>query len=118
MARNVVCKKDDISSGEMKIFHVGRAKILVTRSSEDDKFYAVQNGCPHQGADLGLGSLGGLATSPDFESFCYDERGEHVYCPWHHWGFDVKTGESHQDPSIKVKTYDVQIEGDDLVIYT
>ena len=41
-----------------------------------------------------------------------------LYCPWHHWSFDIENGCSMHDPDhTKIKSYDVKVEGDDLVIY-
>ena len=115
MERNVLCKTDDILPGEKKIFQVKRTSIVVVR--KNDQYYALRNGCPHQGAELGKGSLGGAAVPSDIKVYCYEKQGEVIYCPWHHWAFDVESGCSVYDRDTKVKTYDVKVEGDDLVLY-
>ncbi|WP_091275291.1 Rieske (2Fe-2S) protein [Alteribacillus persepolensis] len=113
--RNVLCKRDEIPPGDKKIFQVKKTSIVVVR--KEDKFFAIRNGCPHQGAELGKGSLGGAAPPSDVKEYCYEKQGEVLYCPWHHWSFDVETGCSVYDEKIKVKTYDVKVEGDDVVLY-
>ncbi|MDR7075755.1 nitrite reductase/ring-hydroxylating ferredoxin subunit [Neobacillus niacini] len=116
MGRNILCNKEDIKPGEKKVFQVGRASVLVVRNGE--KFYAIRNACPHQGAELDKGFLGPVARSSQVKEFCLEEHGGHIYCPWHRWSFDLETGCSDHDPANeKVKTYDVKVEGNDLVVY-
>ncbi|WP_458413481.1 Rieske (2Fe-2S) protein [Schinkia sp. CFF1] len=117
MERNVLCKKGDILPGETKIFHVRRTSIALVRK-QNDELYAVRNSCPHQGAELAKGVLRGAPRAEEIGDICYEKPGGFLYCPWHHWAFDVETGCSMHDPSsTKIKTYDVKIEGEDIVIY-
>ncbi|WP_209123297.1 Rieske (2Fe-2S) protein [Alkalihalobacillus sp. BA299] len=117
MERNVLCKMDDIPQGETKVFQIRRMSIVVIR--KEGEFYALRNWCPHQGAELDKGVLRGAArATSDVKEVCYEKPGKFLYCPWHHWSFDIENGCSMHDPeNTKVKTYDVKIEGDDLVIY-
>jgi nitrite reductase (NADH) small subunit len=64
------------------------------------KVYAMDNTCLHNGGPLGDGML----------------EGEVVTCPWHMWEYNVRTGELVADPSVKVVTYPVQIEGTDIKV--
>jgi nitrite reductase/ring-hydroxylating ferredoxin subunit len=64
------------------------------------KVYALDNTCLHQGGPLGEGLL----------------EGEVVTCPWHFWEFNVRTGEKVGDPSLRVATYPVQVEGDAIKV--
>jgi len=66
----------------------------------DGNVYAIDDVCPHQGGPLGEGALSG----------CY------VTCPWHAWDFDVTTGELDGDPETQVETFDVRVEGGDILI--
>jgi nitrite reductase/ring-hydroxylating ferredoxin subunit len=63
-------------------------------------FYAIDNTCVHRGGPLGEGEL----------------DGDVVTCPWHAWQYDVKTGVSTTNPSARVKTYPVKVEGSDIKI--
>jgi len=64
------------------------------------KFYATDNVCLHRGGPLGAGPLeGGIVT-----------------CPWHGWQYNVTTGESVFNEQIKVQTFEVKVEGDDIVV--
>jgi len=62
--------------------------------------YATDNTCLHQGGPLGEGDL----------------IGEVVVCPWHQWEYDVRTGEMPGNSSIKISTYPVQVEGDQIKV--
>ena len=117
MERNVLCKKDDILPGDKKVFQIRRTSIVLTR--KENEFYAMRNACPHQGAELATGVLRGVArSSADDREVCYEKKDGYLYCPWHHWSFDIETGcSAHNPENVKVKTYEVKIEGDDLVIY-
>lgn len=51
----------------------GKSVLLVFHQ---DTFYLVKNKCPHQGIELS-------------KATCEDGK---IVCPWHHYGFDLKTG--------------------------
>jgi nitrite reductase/ring-hydroxylating ferredoxin subunit len=64
------------------------------------KFYAVDNRCPHQDYPLGM--------SPIFDNL--------VICIGHAWRFDIKTGECFSVPGVRVQTYELVVEGDEVKI--
>lgn len=114
--RNVVCKVDEMKLGDRKSVQVRRMSILVIRNK--DGFYAVRNACPHQGAQFEKGVLRGAARAEVDKEIHYEKPGGFIYCPWHHWSFDVETGCSMHDPeNTKIRTFDVKIEGDEVVLY-
>jgi nitrite reductase/ring-hydroxylating ferredoxin subunit len=65
-----------------------------------DRFYALDNRCPHRGGPLGQGAFDGTV----------------VTCPWHGFTVDVRTGRSPRAPGLRVRTFAVEDEGDDLRI--
>jgi nitrite reductase/ring-hydroxylating ferredoxin subunit len=75
-----------VNGAEIALFNVG------------GKVYATSNTCLHQGGPLGEGVLDGFVVS----------------CPWHMWEYNVCTGGLLGNDSIKVQTYAVEIEGDDI----
>ena len=116
MEKHVLCNKDNLSIGDREIYQIGRLSVVLIRTK--DGFYAMRNSCPHQGGPLGKGTIQGAALPSNVGEYCYEKKGDIIYCPWHHWEFDVTNGCSVRDPeSVKVKTYAVKVEGDDVVLY-
>jgi nitrite reductase/ring-hydroxylating ferredoxin subunit len=66
----------------------------------EGKLYAISGTCLHQGGPLGHGRL----------------HGYNVACPWHMWEWDCRTGANDFNPETKVATYEIRVEGDDLLI--
>ena len=64
------------------------------------KITALSGVCPHRGGPLGQGAI----------------NGPFVVCPWHAWEWNCATGENDLDPSKKVATCGVKIEGDDILL--
>jgi len=63
-------------------------------------FYALESSCTHRGGPLGQGELEGCIVS----------------CPWHGWTFDVTSGASMINPEFSVQKYEVQIQGEDVLV--
>ena len=84
-------------------------------------FYAVRNICPHKNGPLCTGTLGGRVTtlappSTRGGEISIEGDGEILHCPWHQWSFEISTGRCLVDPEVYVKTYAVEIDGDDVVV--
>lgn len=73
---------------------------VVALFNVDGNIYALDNTCLHRGGPLGEGTL----------------NGEVVTCPWHGWEYNVRTGEKVNVPAVKVATYPVQVEGNDIKV--
>ncbi len=88
----------DLAEGQGKVVEAGGKAIALF--NVDGTIYALDNTCLHRGGPLGEGILeGGVVT-----------------CPWHMWEYDVRTGEKVGMPSIKVATYHVQVDGNDVKV--
>lgn len=74
---------------------------LLALFHHDGEFYAIDDMCPHQGASLGAGHL--------------DDEGA-VTCPWHAWRFRVCDGTWCDNPRLKVDTYEVRVDGDEIQV--
>ena len=61
---------------------------------------ALNGVCIHRGGPLGQGQI-------------HDGR---VTCPYHLWEFDCRTGAYAGDPAHGVATYEVKVEGDDILV--
>ena len=64
------------------------------------KIFAIQNSCPHQGADLADG-------------FVKDGK---VVCPLHNWAFDLETGAFSGNENIRIPTYKTKVENNEVYI--
>jgi len=93
-----VASKADIPVGTGKVVEAGGKSIAVFNC--EGAFYAIDNACKHRGGPLGEGSLSGTS----------------VTCPWHGWEYDVASGACQMDPSLKMQTFNVKVDGDDLLI--
>jgi nitrite reductase/ring-hydroxylating ferredoxin subunit len=82
------CKAVEVSGKTLAIFNV------------DGTVYALDNTCLHRGGPLGEGML----------------EGDVVTCPWHMWQYNVRSGEKVANPSVKVATYPVQLEENDIKV--
>ena len=66
--------------------------------TQDDQVFAVDNRCPHMGFPLAQGSVcDGLLT-----------------CHWHHARFDLKTGGTFDPWADDLRTFPVQLRGDEV----
>lgn len=89
---------DDIRIGTSQVFFVEGREISVFRRVGG--WYAIDNHCPHRGASLAAGQCG--------ESV--------VTCPWHHWQFDLRTGEAIGRPGIRIGTHPLEVRNGELWI--
>ena len=87
---------DSLEPGNIKAV---TARICVAHLDSGD-IVAFHRYCPHQGADLSLGSI----------------RGHEIMCPWHNLPVDPATGSSPCQSLKKIKTYPVDIKGDRISI--
>ena len=86
----------------------GRALVVVRRG---ERFYALRDICPHQGAPLSAGKVGGtsLPCLPG-EEVDFGREGELLTCPWHGWQFDLASGRSLVEPERhRVRAYPVRV---------
>jgi 3-phenylpropionate/trans-cinnamate dioxygenase ferredoxin subunit len=96
----------EIKDGQKKKVSVENKVILLTNIQ--DKYYAIDNKCPHRGGSLYDGRL----------------EGNNIICPRHGSVFDVRTGEAVKGAKIALinikvgdtTAYPVKIEDDDILI--
>jgi len=95
-----VCCTDEISEGEPRCFELPDGnRIAVFRLGDD--FYATSDKCTHGNASLSDG---------------WQEK-DVIECPFHGGSFNIKTGKAVNFPCIEpVRTYDVKLKGDALLI--
>ena len=93
-----VAESKDLAPGQGCVVEVNGNEVALFNLN--GTFHAIDNMCAHQGGPLGEGLI----------------EGENVICPWHSWKYNVKTGICSGNPSVKVKTYLVKIENDQIKI--
>lgn len=107
--RHVVCRLSELPPGQRRIITVGRRSIGVLNVA--GALYALRNRCPHQGAPLCLGRVGGTTVAGRPYDCTYGRENEIIKCPWHGWEFELATGRSVFNPHrVRVRTYDVTVE--------
>ena len=112
--RVVVAPLAEFPPGTRRVVSVGGREIGVFCIRE--RFYAVRNRCPHQGAPLCAGRVFPRIVSESPGEFALDEAGAPLLvCPWHGWQYDVATGQSYWPGDPRVKSYGVSVEsGEEL----
>src|SRR5262245_22769310 len=93
-----VSSKAEITSGKGRRVEIEGREIAVFNFGGN--YYATSDFCPHRGASLAEGFL---------------DAGK-VFCPWHCFDFNLKTGECATVPSLRVRTYEVKIVGEDIFV--
>lgn len=121
MARVVVGKVSEIPPGERKMIVPFRGRAGIGVFNVNGNFYAVRNICPHKQGPLCMGELTGYYSADGPPSvpgteLIFDNDGEVLRCPWHFWPFEVATGQCLVDPNMRVKTYPIKIDGEDIIV--
>ncbi|HEX6938645.1 MAG TPA: non-heme iron oxygenase ferredoxin subunit [Longimicrobiales bacterium] len=89
----------DVAPGKLLGVEVNGVRVCL--ANVDGEIYAFQDNCTHRDFPLSAGELEGCV----------------VECAWHGAKFDVRTGRALALPAIKpVRTYDVKIEGGDILV--
>src|SRR5437773_11726590 len=93
-----VAKATDVPSGTGRVVVVQGFPVALFNVG--GRFYATSNVCLHRGGPVGEGQLDGTM----------------VTCPMHGWEYDVRTGETTINPSERLKTYEVRLQGADALV--
>ncbi|HUI40972.1 MAG TPA: Rieske 2Fe-2S domain-containing protein [Terriglobia bacterium] len=99
MANFIKCANlSDLAPGACRVAEAAGRQVALF--NVDGAIYCLDNTCLHRGGPLGDGTL----------------EGDVVTCPWHAWQYNVRTGENLFDSAVKVATYAVQVDGDDVKV--
>ena len=117
----VVGKVGQIPVGGRKIIVPFRGRAGIGIFNVNGSFYALRNICPHKRGPLCMGEVAGRGQSVAPPSVTagfvgYERDGEIIRCPWHAWTFDIATGACLVDPNLRVKTYAIVVDGDNLIV--
>ena len=117
--RHVLCGLDEIPPGTVEGFLAGRRKVALARL-DNGSFRVVADTCPHQAARLSLGSIERMWVSDAPGTHRQSESRNVLLCPWHGFEFDLETGGDPcvpGRPDLRLKTYRVEVESGEVVVY-
>jgi nitrite reductase/ring-hydroxylating ferredoxin subunit len=115
LVRHHVGAVEDFAEATFKVFDLGGRPVGVVKTEQG--FFAVRNRCPHQGADICAGTVGGTMVSSQPHE--YEYRGDTlvVACPWHRWEFELESGVSFGRVTNKrLVTYGVEVEDGEVYV--
>ena len=111
--KHAVAKAGEVQPGQCKLVEIDGREIGVFFVNGQHRAY--RNVCPHAGAPICQGRPVNGASSPDIFEYDFGLSNEVVRCPWHGWEFDLNDGE-HVMSSLKLKSYEVSVEGEEIFI--
>ncbi len=89
---------EEVPETGAKVIELSGRRVAVFRAEE--RFYAVDDVCPHQDRPLADGQV---------------EDG-HLVCPWHGWRFDLGTGQCDLSPGEDLVIHRAEVRGDRLLV--
>jgi nitrite reductase/ring-hydroxylating ferredoxin subunit len=98
LSRHVVGKSRELPPGLSRSLWAGGRRVALFNCAGE--LLAMDAACPHMGADLGNGTV----------------SGDTLTCSWHHWQFNLRTGEGLTRGWACLKLHRLSTEGEDLVL--
>ena len=89
----------ELDEDDLAIVEVDGREVVLLK--EDGEIRAVDRVCPHEEGDLGEGIV----------------FAKNIKCPVHGWIFDLSTGRCLNQRSSWTTVYDVEFEGDTILLY-
>jgi nitrite reductase (NADH) small subunit len=94
-----VCTVEELPVGLGRAFEIGGKRLALFRTRKGGIF-AVDNRCPHKGGPLADGML----------------AGDSVVCPLHAFRFELHSGDCDQPGICGVRTYPVEVRGEEVFL--
>jgi 3-phenylpropionate/trans-cinnamate dioxygenase ferredoxin subunit len=112
---HVVCSVEDLPPGTRRIVDVEGTSI--GNFNVGGKLYAIRNTCPHKGAPLCKGTIGGTMLPSEPHTYVYGMKDRLLRCPWHGWEIDLETGRpALTGAAVQVRTYVIAARDGQVVI--
>jgi nitrite reductase/ring-hydroxylating ferredoxin subunit len=84
---------------------------------ENGDVHAVLNRCPHKGAPVCKGIVGGTWPPSEVGKLHFEREGHVLTCPWHGFEFDIDTGyEVYQERPARLKKFKADVEAGMVVV--
>jgi 3-phenylpropionate/trans-cinnamate dioxygenase ferredoxin subunit len=103
----------ELKDGEKKKIVLGGAEIMLARVG--GSYYAIGNRCPHMGADLSAGKLEGTVITCPRHGSQFDVRDGHNIRWTNTSGITLTVTKLFKSPR-PVRTYNVKVEGQDVLV--
>lgn len=121
MADMLAGRVEEFEAGSRKLLEVDGQEIVVFRHNE--RFYALDNTCLHQGGPVGEGVIKGrvCAVLDEDKRLVREEFSEdsiQIVCPWHGWAYDIQSGEFAGNSKMRLTTYDVDVRDGGVYVLT
>ncbi len=110
-----VCRASEIAAGERKIVHLDGKEIGIFNLAGE--YHALLNYCPHKGGALCEGPVTGTTLPTENYEYVYGRAGEVLRCAWHGWEFDIRSGRTLLDTGLKARTYPVEVQDGQVVVW-
>ena len=108
---------DTFVEGKFVIFQAGRHSVGVVRLRTGE-LKAMRNWCPHKGAPICRGIVGGTWPPSAPGELTFDREGEVLVCPWHGFEYDLNDGqELYREIPTRLRFFPVQVR-DGMVYVT
>lgn len=115
MAEHDLGPVDEWQPGDRRRVDIAGRAICVVRT--DDSYYALNDTCPHHGASLSRGTVGGTMVASAPQTYEYGKENGIIRCPWHGWEFELASGCAMFDPNgMRVRTYPVKVVDERVVV--
>ena len=88
----------ELPIGRIRAVKVDDRSVAISHTARG--FFATDNSCPHRGGPLAEGDL----------------IGDEIVCPWHLWGFDVRTGLCPGNAEYTIATHEVKVDGHRILV--
>ena len=113
-----VCPLSEIPETGGVLADIGDREVGVFR--HEDRLYAYDNRCIHQGGPVCTGELVGamrreLGKGGEVIRDVLDEHEMRLVCPWHGWEYDLATGEAAHDRRRRLRRFPLTVE--DGIVY-
>jgi nitrite reductase/ring-hydroxylating ferredoxin subunit len=112
----VVCRVDELPPGSRRMVRLGAVEVGVFNVG--GQYYALPNICIHQFGPLCQGQISGTIVARAETGFRFEwaHEGQVIVCPWHGLEFDLTTGRCLAYPRVKLRSYRVRLENDQVVV--
>jgi nitrite reductase (NADH) small subunit len=116
MQPHAIAPLEELPPGSSRIVTIEGRSVGVFNS--EGNLYALRNVCPHHGAPLCLGKVGGRMVPSEPHTYGYGEEGKVLHCPWHGYEFRLEDGRAFMKPdTMRVRTYPVKVEDGEVTVY-